>query len=156
LTNTINIGNIYPIYKKEIEMLQETDTQLVSLTANATDAIRNILSERKLDGYALRIYVSGSGGCCGAQFNMALDNNIRENDFTYENDGIKVVVDNASVDHLRGAKIDFVDDPARGAGFLIESPNSGSNGGSCGCGSEGGHEHGQGESGCGGSCSCSN
>ena len=87
---------------------------------------------------------------------MAFDNNIRENDFTYENNGIKVVVDDASVDHLRGAKIDFVDDPVRGAGFLIESPNKSSNGGSCGCGSEGGQEHGQGESGCGGSCSCSN
>ncbi|MDX9990479.1 MAG: iron-sulfur cluster assembly accessory protein [Anaerolineales bacterium] len=137
-------------------MLQETDTQLVSLTASATDAIRNILSERNLDGYALRIYVSG-GGCCGAQFNMALDNNIRENDFTYENNGIKVIVDDASVDHLRGAKIDFVDDPARGAGFLIESPNSGSQGGSCGCGSQGSQAHGEGESdcACGGSCSCS-
>lgn len=141
-------------------MLQETDTQLVSLTVNATDAIRNILSERNLDGYALRIYVSG-GGCCGAQFNMALDNNIRDNDFTYENDGIKVVVDDASVNYVRGAKIDFVNDPQRGAGFVVDSPtNSGGSGGSCGCGSQGhGHEHaeaGESSCACGGSCSCSN
>ncbi len=140
-------------------MLQETDTQLVSLTVNATEAIRNILSERNLDGYALRIYVSG-GGCCGAQFNMALDNNIRDNDFTYENDGIKVVVDDASVNHVRGAKIDFVNDPQRGAGFVVDSPSSGGGGGSCGCGSQG-HEHEHAEAGesscaCGGSCSCSN
>ena len=141
-------------------MLQETDTQLVSLTVNATDAIRNILSERNLDGYALRIYVSG-GGCCGAQFNMALDNNIRDNDFTYENDGIKVVVDDASVNYVRGAKIDFVNDPQRGAGFVVDSPtNSGGGGGSCGCGSQGhGHEHaeaGESSCACGGPCSCSN
>ncbi|MCG2787758.1 MAG: iron-sulfur cluster assembly accessory protein [Anaerolineae bacterium] len=141
-------------------MLQETDTQLVSLTVNATDAIRNILSERNLDGYALRIYVSG-GGCCGGQFNMALDNNIRDNDFTYENDGIKVVVDDASVNYVRGAKIDFVNDPQRGAGFVVDSPtNSGGGGGSCGCGSQGhGHEHaeaGESSCACGGSCSCSN
>jgi iron-sulfur cluster assembly accessory protein len=141
-------------------MLQETDTQLVSLTVNAADAIRNILSERNLDGYALRIYVSG-GGCCGAQFNMALDNNIRDNDFTYENDGIKVVVDDASVNYVRGAKIDFVNDPQRGAGFVVDSPtNSGGGGGSCGCGSQGhGHEHaeaGESSCACGGSCSCSN
>jgi iron-sulfur cluster assembly accessory protein len=141
-------------------MLQQTDTQLISLTDSATDAIRNILSERNLEGYALRVYVSG-GGCCGTQFNMALDNNIRDNDFTYENNGIKVVVDDMSVQYVRGAKIDFVNDPARGAGFLVDSPSSsgGSCGsGSCGCGSEGhGHDH-EGESACacGGSCSCSN
>jgi iron-sulfur cluster assembly accessory protein len=139
-------------------MLQQTDTQLVSLTTSATDAIRNILSERNLEGYALRVYVSG-GGCCGAQFNMALDNNIRDNDFTYENNGIKVVVDDMSVNYVRGAKIDFVNDPARGAGFLVDSPNSGSDG-SCGCGSKG-HDHHEGHGhasesscACGGSCSC--
>lgn len=136
-------------------MLQETDTQVVSLTDSATDAIRNILSERNLEGYALRVYVSG-GGCCGAQFNMALDNNIRDNDTTYENNGIKVVVDDMSLSYVRGAKIDFVNDPMRGAGFLVDSPNSG---GSCGCGSQG-HSHGEAEGGScgcgGGSCGCSN
>lgn len=137
-------------------MLQQTDMQLVSLTTNATDAIRNILSERNLEGYALRVYVSG-GGCCGAQFNMALDNNIRENDFTYENDGIKVVVDDMSVEYVRGAKIDFVNDSARGAGFLVDSPNSGGGGGSCGCGSKDHEGHGHSDESscaCGGSCSC--
>jgi iron-sulfur cluster assembly accessory protein len=142
-------------------MLQETDTQMVSLTTSATDAVRNILTERNLEGYALRVYVSG-GGCCGAQFNMALDNNIRENDFTYESNGIKVVVDDMSVNYLRGAKIDFVDDPVRGAGFLVDSPNSASEGGSCGCGSQGhGHSHDhanadKSDCACGGSCACSN
>lgn len=142
-------------------MLQETDTQMVSLTTSATDAVRNILTERNLEGYALRVYVSG-GGCCGTQFNMALDNNIRENDFTYESNGIKVVVDDMSVNYLRGAKIDFVDDPVRGAGFLVDSPNSASEGGSCGCGSQGhGHSHDHADTdksgcACGGSCACSN
>jgi iron-sulfur cluster assembly accessory protein len=136
-------------------MFQQTNTQLVSLTESATDAIRNILSERNLEGYALRVYVSG-GGCCGAQFNMALDNTIRENDTTYENNGIKVVVDDVSLEYVRGAKIDFVNDPMRGAGFLVDSPNSG---GSCGCGSQG-HSHSESdEGGCGcggGSCGCAN
>ncbi len=140
-------------------MLQDIDTQMISLTDSATDAIRNILTERNLEGYALRVYVSG-GGCCGAQFNMALDNNIRDNDFTYENNGIKVVVDDMSVNYLRGAKIDFVNDPVRGAGFLVDSPNSKSGEGSCGCGSNGqGHSHEAGDDSgcaCGGSCSCSN
>lgn len=140
-------------------MLQEIDvTQVttVSLTQSAAEAVRNILSERNLQGYALRVYVAGSG-CCGAQFGMALDNNIRASDVSYEHDGVKVVIDDMSIDYLRGATIDFVNDPMRGAGFMVDSPNAAAMGGSCGCGSKSGaHAHGE-EGGCGcggGSCGC--
>ena len=85
--------------------------------------MQNILAEKNLEGYALRIYVSG-GGCCGAQFGMALDDNIREIDTTFESDGVKVVVDEVSIDHLQGANIDYVDDPERGAGFIVNNPNA--------------------------------
>jgi iron-sulfur cluster assembly accessory protein len=138
-------------------MLQEIETPLVSVTDSALEAVRSILTEKNLTGYALRVYVAGSG-CHGTQFNMALDNNIHENDLTYENNGIKVVIDNSSIEYLRGAKIDFVDDPVRGAGFLIDSPNANQGGGSCSCNS-GGHSHeASDEAGCtcGGSCSCEN
>ena len=73
-------------------MLQEIETQLFTLTPAASEAVKDILTQRKLDGYALRVYVSG-GGCCGVNFGMALDNNFREADQTFENNGIKVVVD---------------------------------------------------------------
>jgi iron-sulfur cluster assembly accessory protein len=142
-------------------MLQEIETgtkiDVINLSSAAASAVKGILTERNLDGYALRVYVSGSG-CCGAQFGMALDNNIRGNDFTFEAEGVKVVVDETSIDYLRGAKIDFVNDPQRGAGFVVDSPVS-LGGGSCACGSksEEGHGHAEGEScACGGSCSCNN
>ena len=127
----------------------------ISLTMAAADAVKNILTERKLEGYALRVYVAG-GGCCGVNFGMALDNNIRDVDTTFEMSGIQVVVDEVSIDYLRGASIDFVNDPVRGAGFAVDSPNakghSHSEGG-CACGSGGGGD----ACGCGGgSCSCNN
>ncbi|MBK9926871.1 MAG: iron-sulfur cluster assembly accessory protein [Anaerolineales bacterium] len=142
-------------------MLQEIDTKFttetntnISLTSAASDAVKNILAERKLEGYALRVYVAG-GGCCGVNFGMALDNNIRDVDTVFEANGVQVVVDEVSIDYLRGASIDFVNDPMRGAGFAVDSPNvkghshgeeggcaCGTGGGSCGCG--------------GGSCSCNN
>lgn len=126
-------------------MLQEIDIQTVTLTTAASKAVNDILSERKLDGYALRVFVAG-GGCCGVNFGMALDNNFRDVDTTFESEGVKVVVDETSIDYLRGAKIDFVNDPERGAGFVVDSPNAKS------------HSHDQGEEGCacGGSCSCNN
>ena len=137
----------------ETKILTPTETAVITLTAAASDAVKNILTERNLDGYALRVYVSG-GGCCGVNFGMALDNNIRDVDNTFDSNGVKVVVDEVSIDYLRGATIDFVNDPVRGAGFAVDSPATqkhshgeggcacGSDGGSCGCG--------------GGSCSCQN
>lgn len=141
-------------------MLQELETKIltdanaltINLSTAASDAVKNILNERKLEGYALRVYVAG-GGCCGVNFGMALDNNFRDVDTTFEINGVKVVVDEVSIDYLRGASIDFVNDPVRGAGFAVDSPNakghSHSEGG-CACGSEGGGSCG------GGSCSCQN
>ena len=81
-------------------------------------------------------------------FGMALDNNIRDIDTTFNADGVMVVVDEVSIDYLRGATIDFVNDPVRGAGFAVDSPNA--------KGHEHGHAHGEDGCGCGGSCSCQN
>ena len=75
---------------------------------------------------------------------MALDNNIRDVDTTFEVNGVKVVVDEVSIDYLRGATIDFVNDPVRGAGFAVDSPNAAASG----------HEHGEEACACGGTCSC--
>ena len=131
----------------DTKIITETETTTLSLSSAASDAIKNILTERNLEGYALRVYVAG-GGCCGVNFGMALDNNIRDVDTTFEADGVRVVVDEVSIDYLRGAKIDFVNDPVRGAGFAVDSPSAKSHS----------HEHEHGEEGCacGGSCSCNN
>jgi len=137
-------------------MLQEIETQLFTLTPAASQAVKDILSERKLEGYALRVYVAG-GGCCGVNFGMALDNNFRDVDTTFDTNGVQVVIDNVSIDHLRGATIDFVNDPQRGAGFAVNSPNAKGHEhgeGGCACSSNGGG----GSCGCGGggACGCSN
>ena len=129
----------------ETKVLTETNIATITLSTAASDAVKNILSERNLEGYALRVYVAG-GGCCGVSFGMALDNNIRDVDMTIEANGVKVLVDEVSIDYLRGATIDFVNDPVRGAGFAVDSPSA--------KGHE--HAHGEGGCGCGGSCSCQN
>ena len=131
----------------ETKIFTETSIPTITLSQAASDAVKNILSERKLEGYGLRVYVAG-GGCCGVNFGMALDNNIRDIDTTFNADGVMVVVDEVSIDYLRGATIDFVNDPVRGAGFAVDSPNAKSQ--------EHGHAHGEGGCGCGGSCSCQN
>lgn len=125
-------------------MLNQVETQIFNVSPAAADAVRSILTERKLEGYALRVFVAG-GGCCGVQFGMALDNNFRDVDTTFDAEGIKLVVDEVSMDYLRGASIDFVNDPVRGSGFVVDSPNAKKE-----------HDHGDGGCACGGSCSCNN
>ena len=129
----------------ETRTITQIDNPVLTLSTAATDAIKNILTERNLEGYALRVYVAG-GGCCGVNFGMALDNNFRDVDTTFEANGVKVVVDEVSIDYLRGATIDFVNDPVRGAGFAVDSPSA--------KGHEHEHAHGEGGCACGGSCSC--
>ena len=141
-------------------MLQEIETQVFTITPAASQAVKDILEQRKLEGYALRVYVAGGGcGCSGVNFGMALDNNFRDVDTTFDSNGIQVVVDNVSIDYLREATIDFINDPQHGAGFAVNSPNAkgkshehGSEGCACGSNSNSG-----GGCGCGGgSCSCNN
>lgn len=122
-------------------MLTETET-LVTLTPQAAQAIQTILSERNLEGYALRVYVAG--GCCSVQFGMALDNVFGQSDRVFQSQGIPVVVDEISLEYLRGATVDFVNDPQYGQGFVVNSPLAES------------HAHEEGGCACGGSCSCNN
>ena len=141
---------------QEIETITEKNAETIMMSPSAAQAVSRILAERKLEGYSLRVYVAG-GGCCGANFGMALDNNIRSNDMTFQSQGVQVVVDDQSIVYLRGAKIDFVNDQTRGAGFTVDSPMKNSS--SCSCGS-GSHSDAESEAGaacaCGGSCDCNN
>jgi len=136
----------------DTKIMTQTETATITLSTAASDAVKNILVERNLEGYALRVYVAGGGcGCSGVNFGMALDNNIRDVDTTFEANGVKLVVDEVSIDYLRGSNIDFVNDPVRGAGFAVDSPSAQSH-------EHGEHSHAHGEGGCacGGSCSCNN
>ena len=123
---------------------EQTQLEMITLTPSAIQAVRDLLSQRKLTDHALRVFVSG-GGCSGLQYGMALEPTIREQDLKAEFDGIQVVVDEISINYLHGATVDFVEGP-QGSGFKIENPNAMP---SCNCGSSYNSEDGGGCSGCG-------
>ena len=77
----------------------------------------------------LRLAVTG-GGCSGFQYNFALDDTRADDDLVVEEGGVKVLIDSTSLEFLKGAEIDFVDDLI-GASFKVNNPNAVS---SCGCG----------------------
>jgi Fe-S cluster assembly iron-binding protein IscA len=41
-------------------LLEQTETDQITLTASAADAVRELLAKRNLEGYALRVFVSGA------------------------------------------------------------------------------------------------
>ena len=114
---------------KEVE--KPVKKQLMTISPEAAQAVLGIITEKKMDGHALRIYVAGSG-CSGIQFGMALDDKFSDTDTTMEMEGVKIVVDHQSIEFMQDASIEWVDDPQKGAGFVVNAPNA-QQGGSCGC-----------------------
>ena len=116
-------------------MTTPVQTQTVLLTPAAAEVVRDLRQQQNLDeSYALRVYISGQT-CSGFQYGMALDNKPRETDASFESEGLKVLVDDTSIQYMTGATVDYIDDQ-RGKGFLVENPNTAPScsceGGTCG------------------------
>ncbi len=109
------------------EIVEQTTE--INLTPGAIKRVRSLLREKDVDGYSLRVFVSG-GGCSGMQYGMGLEPEARETDVRFQFDDVQVVVDPDSMTYLSGTTIDYVDDLMSG-GFKIENPQAVS---SCGCG----------------------
>jgi iron-sulfur cluster insertion protein len=102
----------------------------VTLTANAAKRVSVLKIQENAPDSFLRLAVSG-GGCSGFQYNFSFDQNRNQDDRAFERDGVTLIVDEVSLDLLKGAEIDFVED-MMGASFQVKNPNAAS---SCGCGS---------------------
>ncbi|MEL6372811.1 MAG: iron-sulfur cluster assembly accessory protein [Pseudomonadota bacterium] len=100
----------------------------VSLTSRAGRQVAKIAANEP-SGTALRIAVEG-GGCSGFQYTFDLVQERENDDIVLEADGGTVLVDAISVEYMRGAVIDYVDDLI-GASFKITNPNAVA---ACGCG----------------------
>lgn len=107
-----------------------TETALpVTVSARAAKRIAEIIAAEP-QPMMLRLAVTG-GGCSGFQYNFALDDTQADDDLVIAEGGIKVLIDSTSLEFLRGAEIDYVDEMI-GAAFKVNNPNATS---SCGCGS---------------------
>lgn len=102
---------------------------MITLTEKAVEKVRSLQEQEKKTGYALRLRVVG-GGCSGYSYAMDFDNAAADGDVTFENQGVKIVVDSKSLPMVDNCRIDWADGMT-GAGFTIQNPNAK---GSCGCG----------------------
>ena len=82
--------------------------------------IRN--SEKIADDFFLRVSVV-SGGCSGLSYKLDFDNESKENDQVFEDNGIKIVTDLKSVLYLFDTTLEF-SGGLNGKGFFFNNPNS--------------------------------
>jgi len=129
--------------------LEQIQTETVFLTDAAAKTVRELLIQKKVPDYGLRVFVAG-GGCSGMQYGMALEAEARNYDHVIEHDGVKVFIDPTSMMYLDQATIDYVDS-IMGGGFKIENPNAVT---SCGCGTSFKTEDGGGYEAAAGGCGC--
>ena len=108
---------------------QISGERTISISESAARRIAVLRQQEEAQGAFLRIAVSG-GGCSGFQYGLSFDEQRNPDDFMFERDDVKVVVDDVSLDLLNGSEVDFVED-MMGASFQIKNPNAAS---SCGCG----------------------
>jgi iron-sulfur cluster assembly accessory protein len=103
---------------------------MVQLTDKAINKVKNFATQSAdYQGKSFRVYVE-NGGCNGFSYGFGFDDKHDDDEINQAGD-VQVLIDPQSAKYLNGAKIDYIED-FRGAGFVIENPNSK---GSCGCGS---------------------
>ncbi|XP_019158656.1 PREDICTED: iron-sulfur assembly protein IscA-like 2, mitochondrial [Ipomoea nil] len=71
-----------------------------------------------------------AGGCSGFQYDFSLDDKANTDDRIFEQDGVKLVVDNISFDFVKGATVDYVEELIRSAFQVSNNPSAV---GGCGC-----------------------
>ena len=102
----------------------------IKLTDTAAAKVKELLAgQESAEEQALRVAVRG-GGCSGFQYALAFDAP-KDDDHRFEEKGVAVVVDKASMQFVFGSEVDWVDG-LQGAGFSVNNPNVVA---ACGCGS---------------------
>ena len=71
-----------------------------------------------------------SGGCSGLSYDLKFDKKTHESDKVFQDNGIKIIVDNKSFLYLIGTTLEF-SGGLNGKGFVFNNPNANR---TCGCG----------------------
>ena len=101
----------------------------MTITEAAAKRIDYLIQQEGDPELMLRVSVSG-GGCSGFRYGFDFDKQINDDDHTFERDGVKIVIDEVSLELLGGSELHYVDDLI-GSYFEVRNPNASS---SCGCG----------------------
>ena len=110
-------------------MEQQTQKPIVTLTDAAVVKVKAMMLKEGKQDYALRFGVV-TGGCAGLSYEMKFQKTPYDNDISFKQNGVDIIVNQESVEFVKGIEIDYVD-TLRESGFKYRNPQAKS---SCGCG----------------------
>ena len=103
--------------------------QIITLSDNAAQRIKEIMSNSKDSSIGVRIGVK-SGGCAGMSYVMEYAKSSNLNDEVIEDKGVKVLIDPSAVMYLLGTEMDYKKEELSST-FVFKNPNETER---CGCG----------------------
>ena len=108
-----------------------SETEMVNkdLVNKAVKKLKELKSEESSNDSFLRMGVK-PGGCSGFSYEMFFDTDKFDGDVIEEYDGVNIVVDGQSLEHVKGATLDYKEG-LMDSGFSIDNPNVSR---TCGCG----------------------
>ena len=104
-------------------------TQIIKLSDNAADRIKEIMSSADNSTIGVRVGVE-TGGCAGMSYVMEYTKEVNPNDEVIEDKGVKVFVDSAAIMYLLGTEMDYKKEELSSS-FVFNNPNESER---CGCG----------------------
>ncbi len=103
---------------------------MLYVAESAKEKITELMATQSLtDDHFVRVSIT-SGGCSGLTYEMDFDNETKENDQVFEDNGVKVVTDLKSFLYLCNTTLEF-SGGLDGKGFYFNNPNAAR---TCGCG----------------------
>ena len=103
--------------------------QIISLTDNAANRIKEIMEKAEKDSIGVRVGVK-SGGCAGMSYVMQYSKKIDPNDEVIEDNGVKLFIDPGAIMYLLGTEMDYKKEQFSSS-FVFKNPNETER---CGCG----------------------
>ncbi len=104
---------------------------MIKVTEQAKAKVQKLM---EADGYnSLSDYVRvgvKSGGCSGLSYDLKFDKIASPNDKVFQDNGVKIIVDNKSFLYLIGTTLEY-SGGLNGKGFVFNNPNANR---TCGCG----------------------
>ena len=103
--------------------------QVIKLSTNAAERIKEIMSKAKDKAIGVRVGVK-SGGCAGMSYIMEYAKDIKPNEEVVEEKGVKVLIDPKAIIYLLGTEMDYKKENFSSQ-FVFKNPNETER---CGCG----------------------
>ena len=104
-------------------------SQIIKVSENAANKIKEIMSKAENDATGVRVSVK-SGGCAGMSYVMEYAKEVKPDEEVIEEKGVKVFIDPKAIIYLLGTVMDYKEEEFSSQ-FIFKNPNETER---CGCG----------------------